>query len=103
MENDGNEIEKVSTELVLPPDASLALVAERLVDQAKSDALGHRCTSCVLSRPPFRHCCRHDGLDAASYAGWIVRAATETSSLGGRCARPRRALRSCVHSTHNTD
>ena len=37
MKNDGNEIESVSTELVLPPDASLALVAERLVDQAKHD------------------------------------------------------------------
>jgi len=37
MNNDGNEIEPVSSELVLPPDASLALVAERLVDQAKHD------------------------------------------------------------------
>jgi len=39
MSNEGNEIEKISTELVLPPDASLALVAERLVDQAKSDGV----------------------------------------------------------------
>ena len=39
MKNDGNEIEQVSTGLVLPPDASLALVAERLVDQAKHDVV----------------------------------------------------------------
>lgn len=39
MNNDGNEIERVSTELVLPPDASLSLVAERLVDQARADGV----------------------------------------------------------------
>ncbi len=39
MENEGTEIEQVSTELMLPPDASLALVAERLVDQAKHDGV----------------------------------------------------------------
>ena len=37
--SEGTEIEKVSSELVLPPDASLALVAERLVDQAKHDGV----------------------------------------------------------------
>ena len=36
---EGTEIERVSTDLVLPPDASLALVAERLVDQAKHDGV----------------------------------------------------------------
>jgi len=39
METEGTEIEQVSTELVLPPDAALALVAERLVDQAKHDGV----------------------------------------------------------------
>lgn len=39
MKNDGNEIERVSSELVLPPDASLALVAEKLVDQARADGV----------------------------------------------------------------
>ncbi len=39
MKNDGNEIEPVSTELALPPDASLSLVAERLVDQARHDGV----------------------------------------------------------------
>ena len=39
MKNEDNEIEQVSSELVLPPDASLALVAERLVDQAKHDGV----------------------------------------------------------------
>ena len=39
MRNEGNEIERVSSELVLPPDASLALVAERLVDQAKHEGV----------------------------------------------------------------
>jgi transposase-like protein len=34
---EGTEIERVSTDLVLPPDASLALVAERLVEQARHD------------------------------------------------------------------
>lgn len=37
--DDTNGIERVSSELVLPPDASLALVAERLVDQAKHDGV----------------------------------------------------------------
>ena len=40
MEKNEAEIEKVlSAELVLPPDASMALVAERLVDQAKHDGV----------------------------------------------------------------
>ena len=39
MNNDGNEIERVSTELVLPRDASLSLVAEKLVDQARADGV----------------------------------------------------------------
>ena len=39
MTEKSNEIERVSSELVLPPDASLALVAERLVDQAKRDGV----------------------------------------------------------------
>ena len=39
MKNEDNEIEQVSSELVLTPDASLALVAERLVDQAKHDGV----------------------------------------------------------------
>ena len=39
MKNEDNEIDQVSSELVLPPDASLALVAERLVDQAKHDGV----------------------------------------------------------------
>ena len=37
MKNEDNEIEQVSTDLVLPPDASLALVAERLAEQARHD------------------------------------------------------------------
>ena len=37
MKNEDNEIEQVRTDLVLPPDASLALVAERLVEQARHD------------------------------------------------------------------
>ncbi len=39
MKNDVNEIEPVSSELVLPPDASLSLVAERLVEQARTNGV----------------------------------------------------------------
>ncbi len=39
MKDDRNEIEQVSSDLVLPPDASLSLVAERLVDQARTDGV----------------------------------------------------------------
>ena len=39
MKNERNEIEQVSSELVLPPDASLALVADKLVDQARADGV----------------------------------------------------------------
>ena len=39
MKNEGNEIERVSSELVLPTDASFAMFAERLVDQAKHDGV----------------------------------------------------------------
>ena len=39
MKNDRIEIEPVSSELVLPPDATLSQVDERLVDQARTDGV----------------------------------------------------------------
>ncbi|NCG23422.1 MAG: hypothetical protein GWP47_04735 [Actinobacteria bacterium] len=57
MKNDRNEIEPVSSELVLPPDASLSLVAERLVDQARTDGVS----------------LTGDGVWGPNIASWLVR------------------------------
>jgi len=77
-EDTSNEIERVSTELVLGPDASLALVAERLVDQAKHDGValtgeGGLLTGLVqqvLQSALETEMTDHLGYEQHSWSGW---------------------------------